>query len=66
MSKQKGKYARKNDYLFKNFAKQKQSKENYIINAVYSRINNKELKPVTQQCVKIGKKIEKLICSFLN
>lgn len=64
MSKQKGKYARKNDYLFKSFAKQKQSKENYIINAVYSRINNKELKPVTQQCVKIGKKYRKIDLFF--
>ena len=64
MSKQKGKYARKNDYLFKSFAKQKQSKENYIINAVYSRINNKELKPVTQQCIRIGKKYRKIDLFF--
>ena len=64
MSKQKGKYARKNDYLFKSFAKQKQSKENYIINAVYSRINNKELKPVTQQCIRIGKKYSKIDLFF--
>ena len=64
MSKQKGKYALKNDYLFKSFAKQKQSKENYIINAVYSRINNKELKPVTQQCIKIGKKYRKIDLFF--
>lgn len=64
MSNQKGKYARKNDYLFKSFAKQKQSKENYIINAVYSRINNKELKPVTQQCIRIGKKYRKIDLFF--
>lgn len=64
MSKQKGKYARKNDYLFKSFAKQKQSKENYIINAVYSRINNKELKPVTQQCIRIGKRYRKIDLFF--
>ena len=64
MSKQKGKYSDKNDYLFKSFAKQKQSKENYIINAVYSRINNKELKPVTQQCVRIGGKYRKIDLFF--
>lgn len=64
MSKQKGKYVRKNDYLFKSFAKQKQSKENYIINAIYSRINNKELKPVTQQCIKTGKKYRKIDLFF--
>lgn len=64
MSKQKGKYVDRNDYLFKSFAKQKQSKENYIINAVYSRINNKELKPVTQQCVRIGGKYRKIDLFF--
>ena len=47
-----GKYDDKNDYLYRTFAKNKQQKENYVINAIYSRINCKELKPVTQQCVR--------------
>lgn len=52
-----GKYDEKNDYLYRTFAKNKQQKENYVINAIYSRINCKELKPVTQQCVRFeGKK----------
>lgn len=62
--KNRGKYALKNDYLFKSFAKYKQQKENYIINAVYSRINNKELKPVTQQCVRISGKYRKIDLFF--
>lgn len=45
-------YDDKNDYLYRTFAKNKQQKENYVINAIYSRINCKELKPVTQQCIR--------------
>lgn len=48
-----GNYDYKNEYLYRTFAKNKQQKENYIINAIYSRINCKELKPVTQQCVRL-------------
>ena len=62
--KKKEKNVEKNNYLFRAFAKQKQQKENYIINAIYAKINEKELKPVTQQCVRIDGKYRKIDLFF--
>ena len=45
----------KKEYLFKTLSRTKRKDdENYVINAVFNRVNNFELKPVSQQYVNCG------------
>lgn len=46
------KWDAKTDYIVKTFSRTKRKDyENYVINAIWNRIDNKELHPVTQQYV---------------
>lgn len=45
----------KRDYLIKTLSRTKRKDyENYIVNAIYQRLNNLDIKPVTQQYVKLS------------
>src|SRR5690554_7668825 len=47
----------KRDYIFKTLSRtNRKDTENFVLNAIWNKVNNYELKPVTQQYVNCGDK----------